>query len=425
MTRRRLGWVLLILDLAAIAFLTLLRGDKGVVLSHWCFTCGSLWLTDFLLNGLLFLPLGVALQLLTRSVAAATLIGGAVSLWIELSQRFLLEGRVASTGDLFSNTAGTLAGAAITAFAATLLSPEIRTARRLTIPAAGLWLAILASASAGTQRSFGDRELWGQWAPELGHLDHFRGNLLNGTLGTDPFPWNRADDSHRLRASLMSDAVDVTATVIPAMPTARVAPVLSIFDASYAEILLLGQRGTDAVFRVRTRSADYGLLVPEVVLRGIFPGWFASSPLSLMATIRGSTLAVSGERARESQSRTVALGLGPAVAWMMILPPSRLPALVVALLTAAWPGIALLPGAYWLGAAKLSARLRWGIASVVIATGLGVIPVTLHVAPAPATTWVMTVLLVISGALLGSRTRGLGRRVTVDEAEREEAAAAL
>jgi glycopeptide antibiotics resistance protein len=63
---------------------------------------------------LLFVPLGLGLRLAGLGVATVTVLGFAVSLLIEVTQAYVLTGRVANVFDLATNTLGAALAAAVT-----------------------------------------------------------------------------------------------------------------------------------------------------------------------------------------------------------------------------------------------------------------------------------------------------------------------
>ena len=80
-------------------------------------TTGGLALQERVLNALLFVPIGVVAFLASGSWTTRLLSGPALSLTVEAAQWALPWGRVADTGDLMVNSAGSLAGTLIAALA--------------------------------------------------------------------------------------------------------------------------------------------------------------------------------------------------------------------------------------------------------------------------------------------------------------------
>ena len=117
--RHTVGWVLLVLSLGGIAIVTLLpeRGIGGRYF-RWGINRDPEHLAEDVLNAILFMPLGVALERVGRSLVSAVAISAAVSTAIELSQLYLVRGRFAELQDILANTAGGLIGWALATLAA-------------------------------------------------------------------------------------------------------------------------------------------------------------------------------------------------------------------------------------------------------------------------------------------------------------------
>ncbi|NUO62703.1 MAG: VanZ family protein [Gemmatimonadaceae bacterium] len=109
--RRAVGWVLLVLSLGGIAAVTLLP-EKAIGGKHfrWGLSHDPEHLAEDMLNAILFMPLGVALERMGRSFVAALATSAAISTAIEMSQLYLIPGRFAELQDILANTAGGLIG---------------------------------------------------------------------------------------------------------------------------------------------------------------------------------------------------------------------------------------------------------------------------------------------------------------------------
>ena len=109
--RRAVGWALLILSLGGIAAVTLLP-EKAIGGRHfrWGLSRDPRHLAEDMLNAILFMPLGVALERMGRSFVTALAISATVSTAIEMSQLYLVPGRFAELQDIIANTAGGMIG---------------------------------------------------------------------------------------------------------------------------------------------------------------------------------------------------------------------------------------------------------------------------------------------------------------------------
>ena len=87
---QKLGWVITLLALAAIAGATLVPSPEQIQTAAdtnvWCLLCGDLGLVDVGLNILLFIPLGIGLSLLSGSRLRALVIVALASLTVEVLQ---------------------------------------------------------------------------------------------------------------------------------------------------------------------------------------------------------------------------------------------------------------------------------------------------------------------------------------------------
>ncbi len=401
MTTERIGWWLLVPSGLAVIFLTLLPVPAGGILPLWCFKCGSLWLADWLLNLIVFLPVGAGLALIL-GLRKAVVVAAVASIVIELLQRYLIPGRYPSLGDIFSNSSGALLGALFASGWTLLLRPRSG-ARRALIGGASIgWLALVAFMGWTAELSIAHRALWGQWAPALPHLDRFTGNVLNATLGTSHFPWTLAEDSDRLRAELYSRELSVTATVIPFGVTSRVAPVVSIFDAHSHEVLLLGQVDRAAIFRMRTRASDVGLWSPEAMLPNAFPATLTSRPMTIAVIRRGPLVRMDAVTAGDAAGISSISRLGPATGWTLLLPASITGGPLATLLTTLWLGMLIFPAAYWSGARGRHLQAALLLASIVT-LGMLAIPRWQQVAVPGVATWVAAGMLCALGMFTGAR----------------------
>jgi hypothetical protein len=97
-----LGWLTLRPDPAA--------AEAAAASPWWCLLCGEAGAADFLLNAVLFLPLGALLSGQQRRVTTALLSGLVIALAIEIAQGLWIAGRDPALGDVVANTAGSVAG---------------------------------------------------------------------------------------------------------------------------------------------------------------------------------------------------------------------------------------------------------------------------------------------------------------------------
>lgn len=392
--------------LAFIAAMTL-RPEPGAlpVPPSPCILCGTFGVQDIILNVLLFVPYGFGLGLAGGRAPAwrAVAIAAGTSLIVELLQVGIVVGRDASLGDLVTNTLGGGLGILLARTWRCWVVPTPPQARRLVRGGLLAWLAIVALTVWGARRALPDTLYWGQWAPELRQFDHFPGALVDASIAGAPFPRGVMGDSPAFRARLLSDSVLVEATVVPARPTTRTAPIVSVFDLYRARILLLGQDGRDAVFSLRTVADAARMRAPAVRLANVFPADARGADTVRLAggVVHRSLVvrATSGGRVREHR-----LALDPGLGWSYLVPFDYAVGREGPLLAALWLAALLVPIAYW-GARSGGAReVPWLAATLVL--GLAVAPPLLGGRAASWAAW----LGAIAGSAVGWMVGGLTTR---------------
>jgi VanZ family protein len=109
-----IGTLLIVLGVALVALATLwpIPGE-----SHsepaWCIVCDEDDIPNFVLNIVLFLPLGAGLRFRGVPPAAALVLLAGLTCGVEAAQFRLVPGRDASLGDVIANLLGGLAGSAL------------------------------------------------------------------------------------------------------------------------------------------------------------------------------------------------------------------------------------------------------------------------------------------------------------------------
>ena len=199
---------------------------------------GPMGASDLFANVLLFLPLGVGLWLGGRRALQCALIGLAVSGFIELAQ-LIVPGRVATPRDLVMNSFGAYVGAV-----ATGIVFRLRGATRtgpLVAFSAVFAIAVTAFTGAVLAPRLPKQALFAQWTPDFPHLDRYRGTVTAARLGDEALPYAAIANPDRVRRLLVNAArLHVKAKAGP--PPARIAPLFSIYDAEYAEVVFVGPR---------------------------------------------------------------------------------------------------------------------------------------------------------------------------------------
>ena len=178
-------------------------GDGGDI---GCLFCGERALADAIVNVILFMPLGAAAALTGRSTLAALALGAALSGGVELAQITLIPGRDASIGDLFFNTLGAAAGVAIVKTSWWWLGYNRRRASRLSLAAAFIATAIIASTGLLLVPATPERTFFVMWRPDLRHLDRYDAPVRSVTIGGHPVLPSRIEETTRVRELLQAGA---------------------------------------------------------------------------------------------------------------------------------------------------------------------------------------------------------------------------
>ena len=180
----RLTWV--VLAVAAVAFVAVMTlqpaAGPPTPLPFICLFCGSLGGVDFLLNVILFVPLGLALYHVVGSASKTFVAGVAYTLLIEVLQWRFIPGRDASLGDLVANSAGTVVGIMIARLGVHALHATGRLARRLA-GAFAIIVSIVVFLTSALLQPVGVRHGQAvQWKVSRQNMDDFKGDLQSVSL---------------------------------------------------------------------------------------------------------------------------------------------------------------------------------------------------------------------------------------------------
>ena len=215
------------------------------------------WLADWILNCLLFIPLGLLLGARGLSLRSGLLLASFVSLGIECAQ-FLIPGRLATALDILSNSAG--CGVGMLLFSLLRRGPAVQ-------PLPLLWgnllwtvgcLISLPIAAHLMRPHFPETQYYGQWNAELAHLESYSGKLTDATLGPFPLPSHVLKNSAAIRQALQNHQTLELQFQYVVAPE-KLAPLFSIFDENQQEIVLVGVAGQQLIFRQRRNALAYGL----------------------------------------------------------------------------------------------------------------------------------------------------------------------
>lgn len=384
--------------LLAIGVITLTPRPEALSSSALCLICGRRGTADAVLNLILFAPVGwlVASRVKRRALPWALAAGAALSLAIELAQ-ISIPGRDASVGDVVFNAAGALAGAGAWWF---------RARSRLAV-ATRAWIALALGAAPLATGAFllgpdlPDTRWWGQWAPALGHLRAYEGEVLSAAVAGEPIPGGgelRRVDA--VRARLRRHA-PLAAVATGAAPAPGVAPIVSIYDERQQEVVLLGVDGGDVVWRFRTRGSALRFDAASLRFAGAAAGVGAADSLRLrVAPSEPGRPWGEGTCLRTDGRTAVCARWTPASTWSLLLPSARVPGRVLELL---WIAALFLPAGVL--AARAAGRITafagaaagFAVLAVPAFTPVGAAPLS-EVAVAAAAAWLPRALRIGSGA---------------------------
>jgi VanZ family protein len=420
---RRLGLVLAIAGLAAIAYATLLPEPGRPLDAHFCLICGSLGGVDAILNVLLFIPLGVGLALSGVPSRRALLTMSVLSVLIETAQLFIIPGRDATIGDVLANTLGGAVGIAIGRYPKLWLLPPPRIARNISIGWATIWLAIQIGSNFGLTLSLPDSRYYGQIARVLGNYALFHGLVLSASIGDVQIPNTALVESHKVQQLLVQGAT-VAATVVAAEPTFNVAPIVRVADAKKNEIVLLAQSGESFVFGVRNGAAVLRLRPTLFALAGAFSARVSTAPspndtLSLRGRYAAGDVTMTVQSGSASRDRRIPLVAS--LGWTFLLPFEWFIEGTRSELVVSWIWIAglAIPLGYWLfrvndssrsqGTLRKWSRVFLGVVALLWA-GLVLVPQGFGLSAAPLRDWLATFAGFLIGGGLAALIELIGNR---------------
>jgi len=385
-----------------IGFLTLIPHPEAVNevarTPWWCLRCGEYGTVDVLLNVLLFVPFGLGLRWSGLSRLRGQLIVCVTTITIELLQWKFIVGRDASLGDVVTNSLGGGLGILLADGWPRFLFPVPAVARQLLLVMAAVCVAVWGGTARALSPSFPATRWFSQLAPEDVYLDTFRGTVLS--VAVNGLALRSSDEiagSPALRQSMLEDGVTVGAMAVTHGPTKFLASILSIFDNHQTEVLVLGQNGTDLVFRARLAGRDHGLHSPAIRLANLIPAE-PGDTLRAFAHLGEGRISIRGQAG--SHTGSLDLRMSPSWGWTFLLPFEYALGKEAYLGTAFWVAGFLLPLGYW------GARSERSIASTVIpfATAmicLAAVPLLTGLPLAHWSEWLAAVFGLVVGGILG------------------------
>ena len=391
-TARRLSAPLAVLWTSVILVICLVPTGSappdGIML---CLICGDGGTADFILNVILYLPLGLLVRIRTGSLALALAAGFLLSLGVETAQLWI-PGRFTTLADLIANTLGAGMGGVLGGVGYRLLFPSVSSGRRLT-PVAALCVAIiLAVPGPLVTRSIPPGTLYGNWTPLIASMAQYEGRILSAEIGGVPLPSRALENSDEVREALAA-GLPLTVHFEAGPPPPGRAPLFRLLNDQGAEALTLTVDGTDLLVASRIRAEDFHLAQPGHrlgdALGPVAPGqemtavtsWDVGGALQLSLSTPG----------RSTPARTETFGVTAARGWSLLFSPTRVPRGTPGLVDLLWLAALLAPLGWWAGTVK-----RAAVAGVLPLAVLLLIPALSPLLPAPPAHYVAAILPLVT-----------------------------
>ena len=381
-----------VLALALIARLTL-KPLGTTFPTHFdvCLLCGETGTANFVLNVILFVPLGLGLRLMGVRRWVICVVGLAMTVSIETLQFYVVPGRDSDLGDIVANTSGAVVGIAVIDFHRMWLMPSSHLAGWL----GGVTALLICTGAALVQWSLAPwlshAVYYEQIAPDLPGYALFNGAVSDATFDGAGIGIGRMSmtASAAMRDSLLADSAVIAVTMQPGTTRNAVAPIVAVQDVDRREIFLLARRGDDLLFRLRRRTAVLGFHTPSAVLMNAFPTAApATDTVAVRAVIAsGSTtlyVASAGPHGAITLRRRVSQGLWDA--WRLFVPDGGRWGGHAAELTLLSMAFLFVPIGYWSGRGARHEGTMLSVISIAmpVAASFAIIP---WAAGAPAANW--------------------------------------
>jgi hypothetical protein len=360
---------------------------------------------DFMLNVLLYIPLGFALTRARTPPLAALLAAGLLSAAIEALQLEIIDGRIASTLDVVTNVLGAGLGILLASRLRALLAPSARAAAALAIVAGGFWMGTVAATAWLLRPAIPTEGVIVRLTPRPRARATGAAELIDAALGGRTLPAGRVEWRTGDRELFVSGVAPLRLRLIPNPRLEGPDPRLQLLASDGERRLLVGQSGNDLIFQVKRHANDLrlrspGLRLPNFVAAG------AHDTVRLVARLRGAGLALTAETGRRTEGAE--LRLGALAGWSLIFyRGGHLRNIALQLL---WSGVILLPLGYWAsrsagsglprGAVRDHRRVLTSLLTIALTLAGGVVVVPLAFGyPLPSAWELTTVLTALMGGL--------------------------
>jgi hypothetical protein len=365
--QKTLGVATTIAALILIARLTLKpMGGSLPTQFDVCILCGSRGTADFLLNIVMFAPLGIGLRLTGMRRRTIMALAVLFTCTIEALQYYVVPGRDSDLSGIIANSSGAAIGVALTDLRRTLLAPAAAIAGRLAAAAAFAACAAAAGTYWLLTPVLPHSIYYEQIAPDLPGYSPLDGPVLAASFDGAPVRIGRlsADSSDAMRIALLAGGAVIVATIQPGTTRPELAPIVAVHDQKRREVFLLARHTDDLILRLRRRSDVLGFQSPSAT----FPRAFAAHPSSgdtatIKTTLEPVATTFDITRLEGGRVRSTHLRVGEGIwdAWRLFIPDDGRWGAHVQSLAALWVAALFCPIGYWAGRA---ARREGMIASL-------------------------------------------------------------
>ena len=360
-----------------------------------CLVCGDVGGADVLLNIALFIPLGIGLAGLRRSLPFTIAAAFLLSFSIELLQYTVIVGRDATLSDLLTNTAGGAVGWVLAGSAGRLLAPMPRQAARLALGATSIWLAVWVISAWALHAAPPGGGYWGQWAHDFPGRGTFAGRMISASLDGRPLPDGRLSDTPDVRSRIGSNDFELAIVATSGRRWEDNAQIFGLANEDGDIFLEWRQKNRDYEFTIRSRAAQLRLHSPELLLPGAAPE-APGQPVRLTTTWHHGIITATAEAAGRTTTRR--LTLAPSGNWAFVWPWRRDRGAATAPIGAAWLGLGLVIIGFWAGRAPGWVAVAGAAA---IALALGAVPALFGLHATSAADWMSAALGMALGFAAG------------------------
>src|SRR5215216_2034899 len=395
---RPIGRFLACAGLLLIAVTTLVPIPQQEMASHvtpgWCIVCGEHGGQDVVNNVLLFVPFALGLCLAGLPSRAVIATGGLVSLGIELLQWNVVPGRDASLSDVLTNTIGSLVGATLASHGVQLLRPTRTTVVRLASCWGALWLTVQMGSALLLQPWGPADQLRGFWARRVLGRSPFEGQVVSANLSGAPIPTDSQPLTPEMERQIRAGRFDLQLRLRSGR-SGKWSSVVEVLGPR-GSVAAIEANGGDLAFQPPMRSALFRMGRPALRIPGALSS-LPGSELTLVARDRGSTLEAEWTSSSRPTQRAWQ-ALGPSLGWSLLAPFRYTYGWDTSIITMLWLAAWLLPLGYWTPHVSGRPFISWGAVLLLVALGVGLIPVLTGYSPAKFSEWLGVLLGLVAGA---------------------------